>query len=49
MKIKFNSDHNFHLNAILKLHNMAIVIRSTLHKDTKYYPKVFLNKYFQKL
>ena len=28
MKIKFNSDDNLPLNEILKLHNLAIVVRS---------------------
>ena len=43
MKIKFNSDDNLHLNKILKLHNLAIVVRSAFKEDGKYYPQVFLD------
>ena len=32
MKIKFNSDDNLPLNEILKLHNLAIVVRSVFKK-----------------
>ena len=41
MKIKFSSDDNLPLNKILKIHNMAIVIRSVFEEDGKYYPQVF--------
>ena len=43
MKIKFNSDDNLHLNKILKLHNLAIVVRSAFKEDGKYHPQVFLD------
>ena len=42
MKIKFNSDDNFPLSKILKLHNLTIVVRPVLQEDSKYYPQVFL-------
>ena len=41
MKIKFNSDDNLPLNKRLKIHNMAIVIRSVFEEDGKYYSHVF--------
>ena len=41
MKIKFNSADNLPLNKILKLHNMAIVIRSVFEEDGKYYYQFF--------
>ena len=44
MKIKFSSDDNLPLNKILKIHNMAIVIRSAFEEDGKYYPQVFLKE-----
>ena len=43
MKIKFNSDDDLPLNKQLKLHNMAITIRSAIEEDGKLYPKVFLD------
>ena len=48
-KIKLNSDDNLPLNKILKIHNMAIFIRSIFHKDNKYYPQVFLDKSLHEL
>ena len=44
MEMKFNSNDNLPLNKILKLHNMAIVIRSVFQEDGKYYPQVFLDE-----
>ena len=44
MKIKFNLDDNYPLNKTLKLHNMAIFIRSVSEEDGKYYPQVFLDE-----
>ena len=35
MKIKFNSDDDSPLNKPLKLHNMAITIRSVFKEDVK--------------
>ena len=43
MKIKFNSDDNLPLNKILKLHNLAVVVRS-FFEDGKFYPQVFLDE-----
>ena len=43
MKIKFNSDDDLSLNKILKLHMLAIIVRSVL-EDGKYYPQVFLDE-----
>ena len=48
-KIKLNSDDNLPLNKILKIHNMAIFIRSIFHKDNKYYSQVFLDKSLHEL
>ena len=42
MKIKFNSDDNFPLNKILKLHNLSIAVRFVFQGDDKYYSQVIL-------
>ena len=44
MKINFNSDDNLPLKKMIKLHNLAIIIRSIFQKDNKYYPQVFLDE-----
>ena len=48
MKIKFNSNFNSNdklpLNKILKLHNLAIAVRSVFQEDKKCYPKDFLDE-----
>ena len=44
MQIKFNSDDNLPLNKILKLHMLAIIVRSFFKEDGKYYPQVFLDE-----
>ena len=36
IKIKFNSDDNFPLNKVLKLHNLTIVVRCVFQEDNKY-------------
>ena len=41
MKIKFDSDDNFHLNKLLKLLNLTIVVRSVFQEDKKYYARSF--------
>ena len=46
MIIKFNSDDNLPLNKLLKLHNLAITVRSVFEEDSKYYPQIALDKYF---
>ena len=38
MKIKFNSDDDLPSNKNLKVHNMAITIRSVFEEDGKLYP-----------
>ena len=43
-KINFNSDDNFQLNEKLKLHNMAIVVRSVFEEHGKFYPPVYVDK-----
>ena len=44
MKIKFNSDDSLPPNKILKLHNLAIVVRSVFQENKKYYTQVFLDE-----
>ena len=41
MKIKFNSDDNLPLNKMLKLHKLAVIVRSVFEEDGKYYPQFF--------
>ena len=41
MKIKFDSGDNLPLNNILKLYNLAIVVRSFFHEENKYYPQFY--------
>ena len=40
MKIKFNSDDDFTLNKILKLHMLITIVRSCFEEDGKYYSQV---------
>ena len=42
MKIKFNSDDNFPLNKLSKLHNLTIIVRSVFQGENKFYSQVFL-------
>ena len=44
MKIKFNSDDDLSLDKMLKLHMLAINVRSVFEEDGKYYPQVFLDE-----
>ena len=44
MKIKFNSDDDLLLNKPLKLHMMAVTIRSVLEEDGELYLQVFFLK-----
>ena len=37
------------LDEILKLHNLAIVVRYIFQEDNKYYPRIFLNKCLSEL
>ena len=41
MEIKFNSDDDVPLNKPLKLHAMAIIIRSAFEERGKLYPQDF--------
>ena len=49
MKIKFNSGDNLSLSKILKLYNLAILVRSPFQEEKKYYPQVFLDEYLYEL
>ena len=44
MKTYTNSDDNLPLNETLKLHNLAIIIRSVFQEDGKFYSQVFLHE-----
>ena len=44
MKIKFYSDDKLPLNKTLKLHTVAVVVRSVFEVYGKYYPQVFLDE-----
>ena len=39
-----NSDDNLPLNRPLKLHNLAIIVRSVFQENNKYYPQIYLGK-----
>ena len=43
MKSKFELDDSLPLNKILKLYNLAIIVRSVFEEDEKYYPQIFLD------
>ena len=49
MKIKIDTDDNLPLTKTIKLHNLAIVIRSVFKEDGKSYPQIYLNKCFYEL
>ena len=49
MRIKFNPDDDLPLTKQLKVHNMAITIRSVYEEDGKIYPQVFLDDTSYKL
>ena len=49
MKIKFDTDNNLSLNKTMKLHNMAIIIRSVFEEDDKFYPQIYLDGCFYEL
>ena len=44
MKIEFNSDDNFSLNKMIKLHMLTVIVRSIFEENGKYYPQVFLDE-----
>ena len=49
MENKFNSDDELPLNKTIKIPTMTIVVRAVFHKNTKYYPQVFLDQCLYKL
>ena len=44
IKIRFVSDYNLLLNKILKLHMLAVIVRSVFEEDDKYYIHIFLDE-----
>ena len=49
MKIKFDTDDNLPLIKTLKLHNMAIIIRSVFEEDGKFYLQIYLDESLHEL
>ena len=49
MKIKFNSDDELSLNKTIEVPSMAIVVRATFYKSSKYYPQVILDECLYKI
>ena len=49
MKIKFNPDGKLLLNKAIEIPNMAIIARAVFHKNSRYYPHVFLGKSLYKM
>ena len=49
MNIKFNSDDNLSLNVTLKLHMLAVIVRSVFQEGKKYYLQVCMDKYLYEL
>ena len=49
MKIKFNSDDDLPLNKILKVHMLAITVRSVFEEYGQYYPQVFLDEWLHEV
>ena len=43
IKIRFVLDYNLFLNKILKLHMLAVIVRSVFEEDDKYYTHIFLD------
>ena len=43
MKIKFNKDVSLSSNKLLKLHMLAIIVRSVFEKGGKFYPQLYLD------
>ena len=44
IKIRFVLDYNLFLNKILKLHMLAVIVRSVFEEDDKYYIHIFLDE-----
>ena len=49
MKIKFNSNDDLPLNKTMEIHKVALVVRTVLHENNKYYPPVLLDQCLWKL
>ena len=43
MKIIFNSDDNFPLKKVLKVHMLTVIVKCVFEKDGKYYLQVTLD------
>ena len=43
MKIKFDLDDNLPSNKMIEIPIVTIVVRALFHKNSKYYPQVFLD------
>ena len=43
MKIKFSSDDDIPLNKVLYFPTITVIIRCVFEKNSKYYPKVYLD------
>ena len=44
IKTRFVLDYNLLLNTILKLHMLAVIVRSVFEDDNKYYIHIFLDE-----
>ena len=44
VNMKFSSGGNFHLNKLLKLHNLTIIVKSVFKEEKNYYLQNFLNE-----
>ena len=42
--IRFDSDDDLPLDVTIKIHSLAIVIRSVLKNDNGFYPQIFLDR-----
>ena len=49
MKIKFDLDNNLPLNKMIEIPIVTIVVRALFHKNSKYYPQVFLDDCLYKI
>ena len=49
MKIKFDLDDNLPSNKMIEIPIVTIVVRALFHKNSKYYPQVFLDDCLYKI
>ena len=49
MKIKFDLDDNLTSNKMIEIPIVTIVVRALFHKNSKYYPQVFLDDCLYKI